>query len=271
MKKKPKIVSIVGLTASGKSAVGMALAREFNGEIISCDSRQVYRRLDIGTAKVTAEEQAQVRHHLLDVVEPLKEGEATRNDNGGFIGAYNVFDFQKAAYSAIDDILARGKNVFLVGGTGLYSRSIVEGYNFKEQNNVSLQSKKASQTPMASTPKYEVLQICLMPSKEYIAGPIARRIDERLNNGLIEETRGLLADGYSRDFLASLGLEYYWNIEYIEGRVTLEEYKYWLHTKTMQFAKRQRTWFKREKDTVFLDESSEFSERARELVAGFLK
>ena len=111
-----KIVSIVGLTASGKSALGIKLAQQFNGEIISADSRQVYRGLDIGTAKVTPAERALVPHHLLDVAEPGTK--------------YDVFAFQQAAYKAIDDITARGKLPIIVGGTGLYSRSVVEGYTF---------------------------------------------------------------------------------------------------------------------------------------------
>ena len=248
---KAKIVSIVGLTASGKSGLGIKLAQEFNGEIISCDSRQVYKGLDIGSAKVTAEEQAMVKHWLIDVADP--------KEMRGKGEQFNVFDFQKMAYDAIEDILSRGKVPFLVGGSGLYSRSVVEGYIFGENKT---EEKK---------PRYDVLQICLMPTREYIRGPIEQRIDERLAVGLVEETQGLLKQGVSKDFLQSLGLEYYWNVEYIEGRISLDEYKKNLATKTMQFAKRQRTWFKKEKDTVYLDEPTKFLESSRELVKGFLK
>lgn len=237
----PKVISIVGLTASGKSGLGIKLAQGFNGEIISCDSRQVYVGLDIGTAKVTKQEQKLVKHHLIDVVEPRE--------------LYNVFEFQKAAYCAIEDILARGKVPFLIGGTGLYSRSVVEGYGFDERVNKR---------------KYDILQICLLPSKEYIEKPIVTRIDTRLAGGMIEETRELIRNGVSAEFLQGLGLEYYWNVEYIEGRISLDEYKKSLATKTMQFAKRQRTWFKKEKDTVFLQEPDKFYQESRKLISLFL-
>ena len=238
---KNKIVSIVGLTASGKSAIGIKLAQIFNGEIISCDSRQVYRGLDIGTAKVTPEEQKLVPHHLIDVV-----------DAGTH---FDVFEFQKRANAAIRDIISRGKLPILVGGTGLYSRSIVEGYGF---------------TNSANEAQYDVLQICLMPSKESIRPLVEQRIDTRLKQGMIEETKILLAKGVSKEWLQKLGLEYFWNVEYIEERVSLDEYKKHLATKTMQFAKRQKTWFKKEKNTVYLTEPKTFLEDCINLTKEFL-
>jgi len=241
---KPKIISLVGLTASGKSAIGIQLAQQFNGEIISCDSRQIYKGLDIGTAKVTKEEQKLVPHHLLDVVEAG--------------GEFNVFDFQKLAYKTIDDILRRGKLPILVGGTGLYSRSIVQGYSFER-------------AATAGTPRYDVLQICLMPPKEYIRPLVQQRIDNRLKQGMIEETRELLEQGVSREWLKSLGLEYLWNVLYIEGNVTLDEYRKQLATKTMQYAKRQRTWFKKEKNAVYLTEPETFLQQCLERVDKFIK
>jgi len=237
---KPKIISLVGLTASGKSAIGIKLAQKFNGEIISCDSRQVYRGLDIGTAKVTPAERALVPHHLLDVAEPGTQ--------------FNVHDFQKLAYAAIDDVLSRGKLPILVGGTGLYSRSVVEGYNFGKPHE----------------PKYDVLQICLLPDKEHIRPLVEQRIYTRLEQGMIAETQQLIANGVSREWLKSLGLEYFWNILYMEEDVTLDEYKKQLATKTMQYAKRQRTWFKKEKNTVYLTDPETFLQDCTNLVAKFI-
>jgi tRNA dimethylallyltransferase len=241
-----KIISLVGLTASGKSALGIRLAQKFNGEIISADSRQVYRGLDIGTAKVTPGERALVPHHLLDVADPGTH--------------FDVYAFQQAAYSAIADIASRGKLPIMVGGTGLYSRSVVENYEFSREGAGGI----------ISPAQFEFLQICLLPSKDYIRPLVARRIDERMANGMIEETRGLLGRGVSRDWLRALGLEYYWNIELIKGRVTPEQYRESLLVKTMQYAKRQRTWFKKEKNTHFLTDPAKFDEEAEHLVREFL-
>ena len=245
---KAKVVSIVGLTASGKTALGIEIAKEFNGEIISCDSRQVYRGLDIGTAKVTPEQQAIIPHHLIDIVNPP--------------GVFSVFDFQKMAYAAIDDILSRGKLPVLVGGTGLYSRSVVEGYLFAD--------KVTNYRIITNDSKYQVLQICLLPPKEFIEPLVVKRINERLEQGMIEETRNLIARGVSKQWLQKLGLEYYWNVEFIDGRVTLNEYKYWLTVRTMQYAKRQRTWFKKEKNTVFLTKPAAFHKDCMKLIKRFL-
>lgn len=239
--KKPKIISIVGVTASGKSALGIKLAKEFNGEIVSCDSRQVYTGLDIGTAKVTEEEQAMVRHHLLDVCKPGK--------------TFNVYDFQKMAYAAIDDILARGKVPFLVGGSGLYSRSVVEGYGFDRDE---------------AGAKFDVLQICLMPARNVVEPLVIRRTDERLAAGMIEETKRLIKQGVTKEWLSSLGLEYFWNVEFIDGRIDMKEYKQRLKDKTMQFIKRQKTWFRKEKDTVYLTEVPDFYKMSHKLVKEFL-
>jgi tRNA dimethylallyltransferase len=237
---RPRIISIVGVTAGGKSELALKLAQEFNGEIISCDSRQVYHGLDIGTAKVSKKEQKLVRHHLIDVAEPGK--------------IFNVFDFQKMAYAAIDDILSRGKVPFLVGGTGLYSRAVVEGYGFKGE-------------PQA---KFDVLQICLMPPREVVEAKVIQRIDERLAHGMIKETEDLIKQGVPKEWLCALGLEYFWNVQLIDGKIDLAEYKQRLKDKTMQYIKRQRTWFRKEKNTVYLTEPEQFYKKSREMINTFL-
>ena len=296
MKKKPKIVSVVGLTASGKSGIGIKLAQQFNGEIVSCDSRQVYRGLDLGSGKVTRAEQALVKHHLLDVTDP---GDAY----------FNVADFQLMAYAAIDDILKRGKLPILVGGSGLYSRSIVEGYSFSMQNaecrmqndleklSIKELQEMAKQKGLGlngsdfnnkrrlirkisgnlelgtnqNAPRFDVLQICLMPERDAIEKLVVDRLDARIADGMIDETRNLIASGVSADFLQSLGLEYFWNVELIENRITLDEYKINLALKIMQFVKRQRTWFKKEQNTIFLTEPKTFLNDCRDLIEKFIK
>ena len=120
---KPKIVIISGLTASGKTALSIALAQQFQAEIISADSRQVYRGLDIGSAKITKDEMQGIAHHCLDIVDPITNTH------------YSVGDFQRDAYQAIDAIIAHGKLPILVGGTGLYTRSAAEGYGFGDEPN----------------------------------------------------------------------------------------------------------------------------------------
>jgi len=271
---KPRVVSIVGLTSSGKSSLGIQIAREFGGEIISADSRQVYRGLDIGTGKVTREEgaviapsrkdvaasrkdcvenpactfseqlseKAAIVHHLLDVVDAGEH--------------FDVFKFQQMAYNVIDDILARGKLPIIVGGTGLYSRAVVEGYTFDKP---------------AGEARYDVCQVALMPPKEVIRPLVEARLDARIADGMIEETRRLLDAGVKAEWLQALGLEYYWNVEFIMGRVTAEKYREELCTKIMQFAKRQRTWFKREKNTHFLCEPEKFLVQTREIVKNFVQ
>lgn len=246
-KQRNKLISIVGLTASGKSAIGIELAKLFNGEIISADSRQVYNRLDIGSAKVTTEERALAPHHLLDVVEPEQP--------------FDVFTFQQLATAAIDDIFSRGKLPIIVGGTGLYSRSIVENYSFNKSVGAS----------DARPHSLEILQIALLPPKEWLRPRIEQRNHIRLKQGNLEETKALLKSGVSERWLKTLGLDYYWNVLAIRGEITMDEYHYWLTTKTMQYAKRQRTWFKREKNTIFLTNPETFLSECITLTKEFLR
>lgn len=265
-----KIISLVGLTASGKSGIGIKLARAFGGEIISCDSRQVYTGLDLGTGKVTKAEQEMARHHLIDIIEPPKTAEYKTGES-----LCDVHKFQKLAYAAIEGIIKRGKIPILVGGTGLYSRAVIEGYDFgKDKAQGIYWGQKAAGSLVKNAEKngrkFDVLQIALMPPKEWIVPRIAKRVDERLEQGMIDETRRLLDNGVSEEWLSTLGLEYYWNVELIRGRITMDEYRYWLVTRITQFAKRQRTWFKREKNTIFLANPETFEDDCFKLVGEFV-
>lgn len=240
-----KIIVLSGITASGKTALSIELAKKYPGEIVSADSRQVYRYLDIGTAKITPAEKQGVPHYLLDVVDP------THNTR------YSVGDFLRDAYPVIDDILARGKVPLIVGGTGLYSRAIIAGYGFDSQPN---------------QPRYQVLQICLTPPKEIIAPKVQARNLERINHGMFAETKKLLQMGVSKQFLYNLGLEYRLNVRYLDGELTLAEYQDQLYTQTMQFIKRQRTWYRKEDPTIthYLTDPATYLADAVKLIDAFL-
>jgi tRNA A37 N6-isopentenylltransferase MiaA len=239
-----KIVAVTGITASGKTALSIKIAKRFNGEIVSCDSRQVYKYLDIGTAKITPLEMDGIPHHLIDIIDP------TKNTH------YSVAQFQRDAYAVIDGIISRGKLPILVGGTGLYSRSVINGYNFDGNNAL----------------RYDALQICLIPPKAVIVPKVIVRNEERIANGMFDETKKLLEIGVAKKFLLNLGLEYKLNVMYLDGKLSLDEYKKQLYIKTMQFIKRQRTWYRKENPAIthYSDNPEEYEEYANIIIQKFI-
>jgi tRNA dimethylallyltransferase len=260
-RRKPKIVVLSGITASGKTALSIELAKRFNGEIISCDSRQVYKYMDIGTAKITRAEMHGVRHYMLDVADP------TKNER------YTLADFVRDADRAADYIITRGKLPILVGGTGLYSRAVIDGYSFaapavkSDKNN-----RHSAKRNHENSPKYKVLQICLVPPKEIIADKIKERNEMRIENGMFEETKALLSMGVTPEFLLNLGLEYKLNVRYLNNEISLDEYRKLLFNQSMQFIKRQRTWYRKEnpRTTRYLTDPKEYLEKSTALIAKFI-
>lgn len=285
-----KLICIVGLTSSGKSSLGIELAKKFNGEIVSADSRQVYKGLDYCSGKVSKEEKEQVPHHLLDVTELGNQ--------------FSLYDFQTMAYEAIDDIILRGKVPFLVGGTGLYSRSIIEGYSLSnekpnaelreklsccsleelkeicKEKNIAIQDEQTCRrlirlietfgTKSLNQPRYEVLQIGIKWDRAEIYERIRLRLKERMPN-MIEEIRGLLEAGYDKEFLMSLGLEAKFLILYLDGHFeNFDAFFEELFKEERHFAKRQQTWYNKESNLIWLDAKDNIFEKASKEIEKFL-
>ena len=290
--KKNKLISIIGTTASGKSSLGIELAEHYRSEIVSADSRQVYKHLDLGTGKVTPEEMAAVRHHLIDVLELCEP--------------FSMAEFQRLAYDAIDSIHQKGMLPFMVGGTGLYTRSVVEGYNLvdvppNEQLRAELGGKSADElrsilktygvenvsnevserrmirmiekcsqgfsAESENTPRYDVLQLAITFDRDVLYRRIAERLDDRIKAGMIEEVEGTLKLGATPEFLEGLGLEYRYTYRYISGQyASFEEYREELYKEICHFAKRQMTWFKKEKNVVWLDTSRDLKAQSIALI-----
>lgn len=296
---KNKLIVILGTTACGKSGLGVALAKRYHGEIVSADSRQVYRGLDLGTGKITPEEMEGVPHHMLDVAAP---GES-----------YSVAQFQRGAYEAIDAIAARGRLPFLVGGTGLYIRAVSEGYVFHAAppdpalrarletlstqelrsglaalgvgvdtdawNNRPrlirlLEKSRNGEDPHAEAqrqPRYDVLTLGVSFPRE----PVCRRIDERLlarlDAGMVQEVAELRLQGVSDEFLEGLGLEYRYILRYLQGTLPSEDALIdELGRAIKRFAKRQVSWFKKDKDVHWLDMEADPAAEAAALIDAFL-
>jgi tRNA dimethylallyltransferase len=285
MSKLPKLVVVVGPTASGKSALGIRLAQQFQGEIISADSRQVYRGLNIGTAKVTPQEQAMVPHHLLDVADPSE--------------IYTVARFQQDAIQAINAILVRNHQPFLVGGSPHYIQAVVDHLHIppispQPELRAQLETRplaelltKLEQLDPQSAARIDrqnprrvirALEVCLTTGQPFsslrqVAEPlydslllaidwprselyarIDQRIDERMQQGMVEEVRQLLAQGLSHERLEAFGLEYRLISRLLRGEFAnesemLERLKFASH----DFTRRQLSWFRKDKRIIWIE------------------
>ena len=292
----PKVVAVVGTNASGKSALGIELAKRFGGEIISADSRQVFKGLDLGSGKVTPEEMQGVVHHLIDVREPNE--------------FFSMADFQKMSYAAIEDIRARGHLPMIVGGTGLYVDSVLDGYllSDKEPDLAYRAELEKLTTPElydmliglmpeaqvdrnnrnrvmrmierihdgddavpGKQKRYESLRLGVSWPRDVLGERIDERLERRLNEGMIEEVQGLISRGATTEFLLGLGLEYRFITQYLLGEMGREEMLSKLAIAIKQFAKRQMTWFRRNPDIVWLDMAGDYMGQAVEAVEAFLK
>ncbi|MBX6334433.1 tRNA (adenosine(37)-N6)-dimethylallyltransferase MiaA [Candidatus Saccharibacteria bacterium] len=280
------LIVIVGQTASGKSALAMHLARRFGGEIVAADSRTVYRGMDIGTAKPTPQDRAMVPHHLIDVVNPDEP--------------FNVADFQRLANAAIDDIVSRGKLPILVGGTGLYVDAVIYNFGLRKPANPALRRELESlsveelqarlidqglplprnernprhliraieaggETAVRAPLRPNTLVIGLQVDPEVLRDKIARRVDAMVKAGLVEEVRRL-SEQYGWDVPALQAPAYKAFRPYIEGRISLEEAKQQFARYDWQYARRQKTWFRRNKDIVWIDRAEEIED----LITSFL-
>lgn len=294
MSKKIKLLAVVGPTAVGKTALGIELAKHFNGEIISGDSQQVYRQLDIGTAKATPEEQAEAVHHLIDV----------RNVDE----TYSVYDFVQEASAAISDIVSRGKLPIIVGGTGLYLQSLLEGYHLggqvdqekvlayrKELDLLSddelfekiaeqkieipqinrrrairaLELAKFGKDLENKETDYDAYLIGLNDDRQVLYDRINHRVDLMVENGVLDEAKWLY-DNY-REVQAARAIGYKELFPYFSGEDSLENCVEKLKQNTRRFAKRQLTWFRNRMAVQFYNVSeTDFKTKVAEDVDRFL-
>lgn len=289
---KPLII-LTGPTAVGKTELSISLAKAIGGEIISADSMQVYKHMDIGTAKIRKEEMQGVTHHLIDILEPDE--------------AFNVAVFKELAQSAAEHIWAKGHIPIVVGGTGFYIQALLYDIDFSEEpsngeirkkleavekergreylhqclqnvdpeaakqihhHNVKrviraleyyeMHGEKISEHNAREREKkspYNFLYFVLTHDRQVLYDRIERRIDTMMSEGLLAEVDNLLKMGYNKELVSMQGLGYKEMIPYLQGECTLEEAVYILKRDTRHFAKRQLTWFRRERDVRWLDKS----------------
>ncbi len=279
---RPKVIAVVGPTASGKSDLAIALARRFRGEVVSADSRQVYRGMDIGTGKVTKREQRLARHWLLDVADPRTQ--------------FTAADFQRLGRAAVTDILSRGKLPIVCGGTGFYVDALLYDtplpavppnralrMQLERQSTDALVSQlteldpdraagidphnrrrlvraleivlatgKPVPPPAARHARYDILWLGVTWPKAVLDSRIATRLDARLRRGMVAEVRRLHAHGVSWERLDAFGLEYRWVARFLRGNISRAEMRDGLLADIRAYAKRQMTWFKRNKDIAWI-------------------
>lgn len=293
MQDKRPLIILTGPTAVGKTELSLKLAKAVNGEMISADSMQVYRFMDIGTAKIMPEEMQGISHHLIDVLDPTED--------------FNVVIFQQMAKQAMEEIYSKGKIPIVVGGTGFYIQALLYDTEFEEtdesayrkelteyyeqygahmlheqlreidpvsyetihENNVkrviralefyhdtgypiSIHNNEQRQKQSPYNFEYFVLN----EKREILYDRIEKRIDIMIEEGLVEEVRKLLSMGCTKDMISMQGLGYKEIIPYLNGECSLEESVYILKRDTRHFAKRQLTWFRREKEVTWVNKST---------------
>lgn len=293
MSEKKPLIILTGPTAVGKTDLSLLLAKKINGEIISADSMQVYKKMDIGTAKIMPEEMDEVRHHLIDILDPSED--------------FNVVLFKKYALAAMDEIYSRNHIPIITGGTGFYIQALLYDINFDEndgdmsyrheleelaaaygvsklhdmlkavdpdsaaaihENNVKRviralefykktgkQISKHNEEERARTSPYNFAYFVLNNSRDVLYNRIDRRVDIMLENGLVDEVKALMDQGYTRDMVSMQGLGYKEIIDYLSGDISYDEAVYILKRDTRHFAKRQITWFKRERDVIWVNKN----------------
>lgn len=276
-----KIIAVVGPTAVGKTYISVELARMLETEVISADSMQIYKGMDVGTAKITEEEKKGIIHHMIDIVNPDED--------------YSVSDFKNDAENIIDQMLLRNKIPVIAGGSGLYINSLIYDLDFgktssdeklreyytnyyKKHGEDSLYEKLTEIDPASAekihknnvkrviralevynltgrkfselntdirkkSNKYDCILIGLFMGRKLLYERINQRVDEMLSNGLLEEVKTLLEKGYDKNLVSMRGIGYKEIIDYIEGSTNYEETVYNLKRNTRRFAKRQYTWF----------------------------
>jgi len=295
---KPKIVVILGQTATGKSDLAVKIARKINGEIISADSRQVYKGLDIGTGKITKREMQGVPHFLLDVVNPKRK--------------FTVIQYKKLADRTIKEIISRGHTPIIIGGTGFYIEAITRGIilpdvkpdqklrkilgkkpvpelfrilkkldlarakSIDPQNKVRVIraieiAKKLGKVPKIAEvkPLYRFIKIGLCAPSEIIKEKIQLRLLARIRKGMIEEAKTLHENGLSWRRMEELGLEYRYLAMYLQDKITKAEMIGKLNTEIYRYSKRQITWFRRDSEIKWLDASKNIP--VKEIIAGVKK
>ena len=296
IKQLPKVIVILGPTASGKTALSIKLAKKFKGEIVSADSRQIYKYLDIGTGKVTKKEMQGINHHLLDVTLPKKK--------------YSVGQYQKTAYKAINNILKNGNQPFLVGGSAFYLYSVADGWELpKTKTDWAMRKKLEKKTPQEllailngldkrraqnieqqnprrliraieiatqlggvperqNNPKYACLFLGIKKNDEELKNLIKRRLLKRLKSGMLKEVKNLLKKKILTDKRAKeLGLEYKWLTMHLLGEISYEQMVERLATDIWRFSKHQMNWFGKDKRIHWVASQEE----AQRLVKTFLK
>lgn len=266
MNEKLKIVAVTGPTATGKTALAVALARRFDAEIVSVDSRQVYRHMDIGTGK-DLDEYGEVKYHLIDIADPATE-------------VYDLARFCRDASTAVLDIAARGRNIILCGGTALYLAALLDDY---ELPGGKLAPREAGKTRERQNPdgepsfklpfQAEYLVLGVLFPRAVVRERIAARLDARLAAGMIDEIRDLTEKyGVPQEKLEFFGLEYREVCRYLKGECTREEMRDTLLDRIRQFAKRQDIFFRkleREGNPIYWLPQGDFSQ-AESLVRKFL-
>ena len=285
-----KMIILTGPTAVGKTALSVKLAKKIDGEIISCDSMQVYKRMDIGSAKVSKEEMDGVKHHLIDILEPDEE--------------FNVYVFKQYAKEALNEIYANNHIPILVGGTGFYIQALLYDIDFKEEDNsvirkeleneaslngsaymyeklvavdadyaktlhpnnvkkiiraleyISLNGQLFSEHNTVEKSKkspYDFRYFVLNDERQRLYNNIELRVDKMIDMGLVDEVRALYDNGYTKNMVSMQGLGYKELFDYFDGLCTLDEAIYNIKIRTRHFAKRQLTWFRGQEDVIFVN------------------